>query len=281
MPVQGLSGVQERMAGGRPAGAAAAVSLLAAGASQRVRPSVRGARAGVRQAGPEIGVCGEGDAVMMVGDLGMAVGGVVMSRAQLAVGAPVALAVGRWRFGKLRRAGARAYALAETPPGMPGILWQDSWNNHDLENIVLAYGHPLAVPRPFTEVETCFGGSSSAAPSLEVAIARAEHRDEFFGRRELAGAGGPFDDETPAAVPAGGHRRDERVVSVDDASRRVVVVSRGDYAALRFRAGTVGVTAVARLGFPGEPAFAVTDDLEPYFAGYRRLVRGFLVPWSR
>lgn len=204
-----------------------------------------------------------------------------MSRAQLVAGVPVALAVSRWRFGKLRRAGARAYALAGTPPGMPGILWQDGWNYHDLENIVLAYGYPLAVSRPFTEVETCFAGSSSAAPSLEVAIARAEHRDEFFARRELVGAGGPFDDETPAAVPAGGHRREEREVSVDGAGRRVVVLSCGDYAALRFRVGTVAVTAVARLGFPGEPAFAATDELEPYFAGYRRLVRGFLVLRSR
>ena len=62
---------------------------------------------------------------------------------------------------------------------------------------------------------------------------------------------------------------------------RVVVLSCGDYAALRFRVGTVAVTAVARLGFPGEPAFAATDELEPYFAGYRRLVRGFLVLRSR
>jgi hypothetical protein len=50
---------------------------------------------------------------------------------------------------------------------------------------------------------------------------------------------------------------------------------------LRFRDGAVVVTAVARLGFPGELAFAVVDDLESYFAGYRRLVRSFLVPWSK
>lgn len=64
--------------------------------------------------------------------------------------------------------------------------------------------------------------------------------------------GGPFDDETPVAVPAGGHRREERVVSVGGVGLRVVVLSRGDYAALQFRVGTVGVTAVARLGFPGD-----------------------------
>jgi hypothetical protein len=165
-------------------------------------------------------------------------------------------------------------------PGVPGILWQDGWRGGDLTDVVLAYGYPHPVSRPFTEVETYFAGSSSAAPSLEVVIARAEHRDEFFARREWAGAGGPFDEQTPAAVPADGHRRDERMVSVDGAERPVVVVSRGDYAALRFRAGAVAVTAVARLGFPGELAFALTDDLESYFAGYRRFVRSFLVPWS-
>lgn len=61
----------------------------------------------------------------------------------------------------------------------------------------------------------------------------------------------------------------------------MAVVSRGDYAALRFRDGAAVVTAVARLGFRGDLAFAVTDDLESYFGGYRRLMRGFLVPWSR
>jgi hypothetical protein len=214
----------------------------------------------------------------MIGDHGMAVGAVVMSRAQLVVGAPVALAVGRWRFSKLRRAGARPYALAGT---LPEILWQDSWRDGSLTGVVLAYGYPHAVSRPFTEVETCFAGSPSDAPSLEVALARAEHRDEFFGRWEWVGAGGPFDDERPATVPADGHRRDERVVSVDGVERPVVVVSRGDYTALRFRDGAVVVTAVARFGFPGEPAFALVDDLEAYFAGYRRLVRGFLLPWSK
>lgn len=204
-----------------------------------------------------------------------------MSRAQMVVGAPVALAVGRWRFARLRRAGARPYALAGTRPGVQRVLWQDGWRDGSLAGVVLAYGDPHEVSRPFTEVETCFGGSSSVAPSLEVAIARAEHRDEFFARWEWEGAGGPFEDGTAAAVPAGGHHRDERVVSVDGAARRVVVVSRGGYAALRFRAGGVGVTAVSRSGFPGELAFAVADDLEPYFAGYRRLMRGFLVPWTR
>jgi hypothetical protein len=62
---------------------------------------------------------------------------------------------------------------------LPEILWQDGWSSGDLTHLVLAYGYPHPVSRPFTEVETCFAGSSSAAPSLEVAIARAEHRDEF------------------------------------------------------------------------------------------------------
>jgi hypothetical protein len=71
------------------------------------------------------------------------------------------------------------------------------------------------------------------------------------------------------------------MVGVNGAGRPVVVVSRGDYAALRFRDGAVVVTAVARFGFPAELAFALIDDLEAYFAGYRRLMRSFLVPWSK
>jgi hypothetical protein len=212
----------------------------------------------------------------------MAGGGVVLSRAQLVAGVPLALVVGRFRFAHLRRAGARPYALAGTRPGMPGILWQEGWREGDLTDVVLAYGYPHTVSRPFIEVATCFAGfSPGKVPSLEVAIARAEHRDALVARGEWEVDGGPFDDDTPAAVPAGGHRRDERVVSVDSVERSVVVVSRGDYAALRFGEGGIVVMAVARLGFPGELAFALTDDLEPYFAGYRRLVRGFLMPWSR
>jgi len=220
--------------------------------------------------------------VMMAGDRGMAGGGAVLSRAQLVAGVPLALAVSRFRFASLRRAGAHPYALVGARPGMPGILWQNGWRNGDLTDIVLAYGYPHAVSRPFIEVATCFAGfPPGKVPSLEVAMARAEHRDVLVARGEWEVAGGPFDDDTPAAVPAGGHRRDERMVSVDGAERPVMVVSRGEYAALQFGEGAVVVMAVARSGFPGELAFALTDDLEPYFAGYRRLVRGFLRPWSR
>ena len=60
----------------------------------------------------------------------------------------------------------------------------------------------------------------------------------------------------------------------------ILMVSRNGYEALRFRRGPVVVTAVARSGFPGVPCFRPVDDLEPYFAGYRRLVRGLLRFWN-
>jgi hypothetical protein len=44
--------------------------------------------------------------------------------------------------------------------------------------------------------------------------------------------------------------------------------------------GSSPVTAAARLGFPSPLSFRVIDDLEPYFAGYRRFVLGFLRPLS-
>ncbi len=53
-------------------------------------------------------------------------------------------------------------------------------------------------------------------------------------------------------------------------------MSYGTYAALRFGQGSVIVTAVTRQGFPSALSFGVIDDLEPYFAGYRRFVLSWL-----
>jgi hypothetical protein len=42
-----------------------------------------------------------------------------MSRTQAIAGVPVALAVARFRFAKLRRVRPRPYALADVPPDVP------------------------------------------------------------------------------------------------------------------------------------------------------------------
>lgn len=135
---------------------------------------------------------------------------------------------------------------------MPRILWQDGWHGGDLTDVVLAYEYPLAASRPFTEVETCFAGSSSAAPSLEVA------------------------------------KWSRRMGTVVTSAWSVWLVRTGRcwwcLVVTMRRCGSVTARLLSRpwpgWGFPGGLAFALTDDLESYFAGYRRLVRSFLVPWS-
>lgn len=200
-----------------------------------------------------------------------------MSRAQLIVGAPVALAVSRFRFAQLRRAQPHPYALAEIASALPRILWSESWGP-GLTGMVLAYGYPHAVFRPLIEVATCFAERHCFLPSLEEAIARAEHRDAFYATSEWVDSGGPFDPMPGIPVPAREFGRDERTVGVDGEERATTVVSYGDYAALRFRQGSAVVTAVARLGFPDVLSFQAIDDLEPYFAGYKRFVLGWLKP---
>jgi hypothetical protein len=202
-----------------------------------------------------------------------------VSRVQLAAGAPVALAVSRFRFAKLRRVRPRPYALGDVPPDMPRLLWSEGYGP-GLTQIVLAYGHPHDVRKPLIQVQTCFSDEDCWPPSLEEAIARAEHRDACFARRDWMAAGDFFDPCPGLAVPDRALDRTERILAVDGQERTGTVVSHGDYAAVRFSHGPVVVTAVARMGFAPVLSFRVIDDLEPYFAGYRRFVLGFLRPLS-
>jgi hypothetical protein len=198
-----------------------------------------------------------------------------VSRVQLVVGAPIALAVSRFRFAKLRRVRPRPYALSEAGPHMPRILWSEGFGQ-GLTEVVLAYGHPHDVSKPLIQVQTCFSEEECYSPSLEEAIARAEHRDACFARLEWVEAGDSFDPFPELSVPEQDLDHNERILAVDGEERSVTVVSHRAYAALRFRQGPVLVTAVARLGFPPALSFRVIDDLEPYFAGYRRFVLGFI-----
>ncbi len=112
-----------------------------------------------------------------------------MSRVQLAVGAPLALAVSRTRFARLRRARARPFGLIAEPPVVPEMLSSDGWVP-GLTDIVLSYGRPLAVSGPFIEVATCFSERHVYPPSLEEAIARAEYRDGAWARDDWVGGAG-------------------------------------------------------------------------------------------
>jgi hypothetical protein len=163
---------------------------------------------------------------------------------------------------------------------MPPILWSEGYGP-SLTDIVLAYGHPHEVDRPLIQVMTSFAEERCHVPPLEEAIARAEHRDACFARLDWVAAGDCFDSSVPGPrMPFRDKSFDygERLIAVDGEERPVVIASHGTHAALRFHQDSVTVTAVARLGFPPALTFHVTDDLEPYFAGYRRFVLGWLKP---
>jgi len=200
-----------------------------------------------------------------------------MPRAQLFVGAPVALAVSRWRFARLRRAHPRPFGLAGGPA--PMMLSSDGWGP-GLTDVVLSYGRPLASAGQLIEVGTCFAERHCFLPSLEEEIRQAEHRDAAWARGDWESAGDPFDPVPHVPVRPGGFEREERTVVVTGEERAMTVVARGNYQALRFRQDLAVVTAVARPGFPGVPTFQIVDDLEPYFAGYTRFVLSWLRFWQ-
>jgi hypothetical protein len=98
------------------------------------------------------------------------------------VGAPVALAVSRWRFSRLRRADPRPFGLAVTPSAVPMMLSSEGWQP-GLASMALRYGRPLAAPGPFVEVATSFLEPDCDMPSLKQVITRAEKRDAAWARR--------------------------------------------------------------------------------------------------
>jgi len=205
-----------------------------------------------------------------------------VSRAQFAVSVPIALAVSRWRFSKLRRVDPHPFGLAIVPPLMPMMLWSDGWGP-GLTDMSLSYGRPLAVSGQLIEVATCFSEADCELPSVGEAIVRAGQRDAAWEREdwenapEMSGSE-PF--EGPVQAPVPGFDHVERPVIVAGQERLVPVVSRSGYEGLRFRHGSMVVTAVARLGFAGIPSFEVIDDLEPYLAGYTRFVLSWLRFWE-
>lgn len=202
-----------------------------------------------------------------------------MSRIQLAVGAPMALAVSRWRFSKLHRVDPHPFGLAIVPPLMPMMLSSEGWGP-GLTDMSLSYGRPLAVSGQLVEVATCFSEPDCEMSSLQEAIARAQQRDAAWAREDWENAPEMSEPE-PFGIPvlSAGFHRQERPVIIAGQQRVIPVVSRDGYEGLRFRHGSMLVTAVARLGFEGM-SFEVVDDLEPYLAGYTRFVLGWLRFWE-
>jgi hypothetical protein len=109
--------------------------------------------------------------------------------------------------------------LAGCCPHATGSTGAEGYGQQGLTEIVLAYGHPHDVSKPLIQVQTCFSDEDCCSPSLAEAIARAEHRDTCFGRREWVDAGDSFDPFPGLSVPYRNLDRSERVFAVDGEER--------------------------------------------------------------
>jgi hypothetical protein len=207
-----------------------------------------------------------------------------MSRAKFALGVPLALAASVVEFSMLRRAKPHPVGLASVPPELSPLLESHGWY-HGLTDVVLAYGYPFDVTKPLVEVATCFSEAYCELPPVELALARAEHRDAAWARGDFEdpvivfSAPGSLPEDVPVLEPD--FARQERVVAVGGERQVMTVVSLRRYQGLHFRHGSVLVSAVARLGFSDELSFQHVHDLEPFFAGRRRFVLSWLRPWQR
>jgi hypothetical protein len=205
-----------------------------------------------------------------------------VSRAKLALGAPLALAADVALFSMLRRARPKPVGLTVIPPLKPAMLSSAGWESgRGVTSVVMSYGRPLAVTGPLTVVQTCFSEADCYLLPLQETIGRAELRDAAWSREDWEAEPAVFEPSPEKIqVQAAGFEHDERAVVVAGQERRLPVVSHGSYEALRFTHGRLVVTAVARSGFPDRPAFDVVEDLEPYLAEHRRFIRSWLRFWQ-
>jgi hypothetical protein len=193
-----------------------------------------------------------------------------MSRARLAAGVPVALAVSRWRFSKLRRVDPRPFGLAVVPPLWPVMLSSEG-RGPGLTAMSLSYGRPLAVSGQLIEVATCFSEPDCELPPVREAIARAQQRDAAWAREDWENApemSGPEPFEVP--VPAAGFHRQERPVIVAGQERVMAVMSRDGYEGVRFRHGsTQAARGIKRWVCERHPAASGPARLTFEFKGER------------
>jgi len=132
----------------------------------------------------------------------------------------------------------------------------------------------------FTEVQTCFSERDCHLSPLEETITRAKLRDDAWARQDWEREPGVFESAAEVEVPDDGFEWQDRAVVVAGQERRLPVVSRDGYEALRLGHHRMVVTAVARGGLPERPAFDVVEDLEPYLAEHRRFILSWLRFWE-
>lgn len=193
----------------------------------------------------------------------------------MAVGVPVALAVARMRFSRLRRASPTVVGLAQAQRYGPIMLSADGWRGARLTDVTLSYGRVLDPGAPLIELTTYFDGMRPLSFGAEIACR--ERQDAAIENRDWERISGSarYDDESAAA------RIDiaDSVLEifVNGAPRRAQVASYRHYQALGFSVGTATVRAVCRHPqFDGPPRFEELTDLEPYFLGHTRFLLGML-----
>jgi hypothetical protein len=204
-----------------------------------------------------------------------------------------------WRISGLRRRGLRVIGLEhEGSQPTPVSLGSDRVHTHidlgslsrpldvvsgldaaltrspvPLDSMSLLRGDYFDVTAALAEVTTIYDGpdwpnaaARSRRPAAAWALGRAEWRDDQIARGDWSSF--PPGQES---MPDGPFRRSKMDIIVCGTERRVPVVSYRNYQALSFSDGNTSVTVVSRHPLPALPQFSWVTDLEPYFAGYRRL----------
>lgn len=195
---------------------------------------------------------------------------------RLAAGVPVALAVARLRFSRLRRVDPTVIGLAGAQSLTPMMLSADGWQGGELTDVTLSYGGALDTRAALVELTTYFSGYDTLV-SLGAQIACRERQDTAIANRDWVRISGTarYDDESAAA-------------RMDIAFSDLQVVVNGEpqlahsadyrhYRVLGFSAGTAAVRAVFR--HPprtGPLRFETLSDLEPYFLGHTQFLLGLL-----
>jgi hypothetical protein len=175
---------------------------------------------------------------------------------------------------------ARPFAIGMTGPvAKPAMISGAGFvSGGRATNVALSYGRPLAVKGPLTVIETCFSRADCTLLPLIEVITRAELRDKAWSREDWEAEPGLFSPGPEhVQVDEDGFRHTDRPLVIAGQIRRVPLVSREGYEALRFEYDHLVVTAVARGGFADRPAFDVVADLAPYLSEHRR----FIVSWLR
>lgn len=194
---------------------------------------------------------------------------------RLAVGVPVGLAVARWRFSRLRRAGPTLIGLTAAQRVEPMMLSAEGWSGAALTDVTLSYGRVLDPGATLIELTTYLDGERSF--SLGAEIARRERQDAAIANRDWERISGTarYGDESEAA-------RMEIAVSdlqvfVNSEPQRAQCADYRHYRALGFSVGAATVRAVFRHPPSDGPLrFETLSDLEPYFLGHTRFLLGLL-----